>query len=49
MKDKEIIYKIREWLILNVRNSQNFNPELIEDNKLLLEAIRDWKTWEENK
>ena len=43
MTDKEIIYKIREWLILNVRDSQNFDPELIEDNKLLLEAIRDWR------
>ena len=42
MTDKQIINKVREWLILNIR-SMSMNDELIDDNKLLLKAIRDWK------
>ena len=42
MTDKQIINKVREWLILNIR-SMTLEEELIEDNKLLLKAIRDWK------
>ena len=42
MTDKQIINKVREWLILNIR-SMTMDDELIEDNKLLLKAIRDWK------
>lgn len=42
MTDKQILKKVREWLILNVR-SMTMDDELIEDNKLLLKAIRDWK------
>ena len=42
MTDKEIINKIREWLILNIR-SMSMDDELIDDNKLLLKAIREWK------
>jgi len=42
MTDKQIINKIREWLILNIR-SMSMDDELIDDNKLLLKAIRDWK------
>ena len=41
MNEKEIIKLIREWLILNVRH--NVDADLIEDNKALLKAIRDWK------
>ena len=41
MSEKEIIKLIREWLILNVRH--NVDADLIEDNKALLKAIRDWK------
>ena len=42
MTDKQIINKVREWLILNIR-SMTMDDELIDDNKLLLKAIRDWK------
>jgi len=42
MTDKQVINKVREWLILNIR-SMNMDDELIEDNKLLLKAIKDWK------
>ena len=42
MTDKQILKKVREWLILNIR-SMTMDDELIEDNKLLLKAIRDWK------
>jgi len=42
MTDKQIINKVREWLILNIR-SMTLEEELLEDNKLLLKAIRDWK------
>ena len=42
MTDKQIINKIREWLILNIR-SMSMDDELIDDNKLLLKAIREWK------
>jgi len=42
MTDKEVINKVREWLILNIR-SMTLDDELIDDNKLLLKAIRDWK------
>ena len=42
MTDKQVINKVREWLILNIR-SMTMDDELIEDNKLLLKAIRDWK------
>jgi len=42
MTDKQIVNKIREWLILNIR-SMTMDDELIDDNKLLLKAIRDWK------
>ena len=42
MTDKQIINKVREWLILNIR-SMSMDDELIDDNKLLLKAIRDWK------
>lgn len=42
MTDKQIINKVREWLILNIR-SMCMDEELIDDNKLLLKAIRDWK------
>jgi len=42
MTDKQVIKKVREWLILNIR-SMTMDDELIEDNKLLLKAIRDWK------
>ena len=42
MTDKQIVNKVREWLILNIR-SMTMNDELIDDNKLLLKAIRDWK------
>jgi hypothetical protein len=43
MTDKQVINKVREWLILNIRETNMFDDELIEDNKLLLKAIRDWK------
>ena len=39
MTDKQIVNKIREWLILNIR-SMSMYDELIDDNKLLLKAIR---------
>ena len=42
MTDKQGINKVREWLIWNIR-SMTMDDELIEDNKLLLKAIRDWK------
>jgi len=42
MTDKQIVDKVREWLILNIR-SMSMDDELIDDNKLLLKAIRDWK------
>jgi hypothetical protein len=42
MTDKQIVNKVREWLILNIR-SMSMDDELIDDNKLLLKAIRDWK------
>jgi hypothetical protein len=42
MTDKQILNKVREWLILNIR-SMSMDDELIDDNKLLLKAIRDWK------
>ena len=42
MTDKQIVNKIREWLILNIR-SMTMDDELVDDNKLLLKAIRDWK------
>ena len=42
MTDKQVINKVREWLILNIQ-SMCMDEELIEDNKLLLKAIRDWK------
>jgi len=42
MTDKQVINKVREWLILNIR-SMTMDDELIEDNKLLLKAIKDWK------
>ena len=42
MTDKQILKKVREWLILNIR-SMTMDDELIDDNKLLLKAIRDWK------
>tara|TARA_R100001480_G_scaffold11551_1_gene20182 strand:+ start:7 stop:159 length:153 start_codon:yes stop_codon:yes gene_type:complete len=42
MTDRQVINKVREWLILNIR-SMNMDDELIEDNKLLLKAIKDWK------
>ena len=42
MTDKQIVNKIREWLILNIR-SMTMDDELIDDNKLLLKAIKDWK------
>jgi hypothetical protein len=42
MTDKQVLKKVREWLILNIR-SMTMDDELIEDNKLLLKAIRDWK------
>ena len=42
MTDKQVINKVREWLILNI-SSMTMNDELIEDNKLLLKAIRDWR------
>jgi len=42
MTDKQIVNKIREWLILNIR-SMSMDDELIDDNKLLLKAIREWK------
>ena len=47
MTDKQIINKVREWLILNIR-SMSMDDELIDDNKLLLKAIRDWKNEREN-
>jgi len=40
-KLKKIISSIRQWLILNVRN--NIDVDLIEDNKELLKAIREWR------
>ena len=40
-KYKKIISSIRLWLILNVRN--NIDVDLIEDNKELLKAIREWR------
>ena len=48
MTDKQIINKVREWLILNIR-SMTLEEELIEDNKLLLKAIRDWKQESDDK
>jgi hypothetical protein len=42
MTDKQIVNKVREWLILNIR-SMTMDDELIDDNKLLLKAIREWK------
>jgi hypothetical protein len=47
MTDKQILNKVREWLILNIR-SMSMDDELIDDNKLLLKAIRDWKNEREN-
>jgi len=47
MTDKQIVNKIREWLILNIR-SMTMDDELRDDNKLLLKAIRDWKKEREN-
>ena len=47
MTDKQIINKVREWLILNIR-SMTMDDELIDDNKLLLKAIRDWKNERKN-
>ena len=47
MTDKQVINKVREWLILNIR-SMTMDDELIEDNKLLLKAIRDWKNEKKN-
>ena len=47
MTDKQIINKVREWLILNIR-SMTMDDELIDDNKLLLKAIRDWKNEKKN-
>ena len=47
MTDKQIVNKIREWLILNIR-SMTMDDELVDDNKLLLKAIRDWKKEREN-
>jgi len=41
MSEKEIIKLIREWLISNIKN--DIDADLIEDNKALLKAIRDWK------
>jgi len=41
MSDEQIIYNIRVWLILNIRNYAD--EGLIEDNKLLLKAIRNWR------
>lgn len=41
MNEKDIIKLIREWLISNIRN--DIDADLIEDNKALLKAIRDWK------
>jgi hypothetical protein len=49
MTDKQVINKIREWLIINIRQSMCMNDELIEDNKLLLKAIKDWKQENEDK
>ena len=40
MKNQEIIKKIKEWLMLNIK-SMNMSNELIEDNKLLLKYIND--------
>ena len=40
MKNQEIIKKIKEWLVLNIK-SMNMSNELIEDNKLLLKYIND--------
>lgn len=48
MKNQEIIKKIKEWLMLNIK-SMNMSNELIEDNKLLLKAIKDWKQESDNK
>lgn len=47
MTDKQVLKKVREWLILNIR-SMTMDDELIEDNKLLLKAIRDWKNEKRN-
>jgi hypothetical protein len=47
MTDKQIVNKVREWLILNIR-SMTMDDELIDDNKLLLKAIRDWKKERKN-
>jgi len=41
MTDKEIIYQIRTWLVLNCRNYAD--EGLIKDNLLLLKAIRNWR------
>jgi len=41
MSDKQIIYNIRVWLILNCRNYAD--EGLIKDNQLLLKAIRNWR------
>jgi len=41
MTDKEIIYRIRTWLVLNCRNYAD--EGLIKDNLLLLKAIRNWR------
>ena len=41
VSEKEIIKLIREWLISNIKN--DIDADLIEDNKALLKAIRDWK------
>ena len=49
MTERQIIKKVREWLILNIRQSMALDDELIEDNKLLLKAIRDWKKERNNK
>ena len=41
MTDKQILNKVREWLILNVRH--DIDGDLVEDNKALLKAIKEWK------
>jgi len=41
MSDEQIIYNIRVWLILNIRNYAD--EGLIKDNQLLLKAIRNWR------
>ena len=41
MTDEQIIYQVRVWLILNIRNYAD--EGLIKDNLLLLKAIRKWR------